>query len=371
MLHGISQVLSLAGIICSIVLVIFCTKISLNNIKKLITSALCLKALTLIGLFFINHTGMILFIRIFIILDMVLEKIITTNIYPFIVTIKKDDRLYSKRKLVEYLFSDIGILIGGIFIGKTIANVVINYNLCLLIAILFLLCAFVTIINIKNQKNTKTQEEKGNYKNVIAYIVKDKITRLYFIYLLVGNIGMNTGLGLKMLMLTNAFQFTDSMATNYLLVIGLFADLIGIIALKYLTPKSDYVTVTIKFGIRFSLYVLAFISNNLVICLIAMTWSILISTSYENIIDGIYINRVPNKYQVIFTNYRYIVGIIGTSIGMYLAGIIYQFGVHYLLGVSSLFMISQIEISYYLIYLREKESQKTVLYNNEVSEIQC
>lgn len=169
---------------------------------------------------------------------------------------------------------------------------------------------------------------------------------------------MNTGLGLKMLMLTNIFQMTDSIATNYLLIIGLIADIIGILALKYLTPKSDYVTLTIKFGIRFMLYTIAFFSNNLIMCLIAITWSILISTAYENVCDGVYINRVPNEYQTVFTNYRYILSIIGGSIGLYFAGLVFPLGAPYILGLSAFFMIFQIELGYHLIYLREKENKK-------------
>lgn len=355
MLLGISQILSISGLFCAIVLLIFSTKITLNNIKNVITSALLFKAITLIILFFTNHSGITALINILVILDTILEKIIIISIYPFIVTIKKDDRLYSKRKLVEYLFSDIGILFGGIFIGKTIANIVFNYNMCLLIAILFLSLAFIVILNIKSPK---VKEKNADYKEIITYIKNDKIVRLYLEYYFVGNTAMNIALGLKMLMLTNVLQFTDSVATNYLLIVGLFADLIGIVALKYLTPKSDYITMTIKFVIRFTLYVIAFISNNLLICLIAMTWSILISTAYENITDGVYINRVPNKYQVVFTNYRYIIGILATSVGVYFAGIIYPLGIPYLLGASALVMLFQLEITYYLIYLREKENNK-------------
>ena len=61
---------------------------------------------------------------------------------------------------------------------------------------------------------------------------------------------------------------------------------------------------------------------------------------------------------MIFTNIRYIVGIIGTSIGLYFAGITYNMGIRYMLGVSAFFMIFQLSISYYLIYLRKKESIK-------------
>ena len=76
---------------------------------------------------------------------------------------------------------------------------------------------------------------------------------------------MSTALGLKMLTLTNYFKFSDNQATNYLLIVGLAADIIGILALKYLTPKNDYITITIKFGIRFIAYVIAFLSNNIII----------------------------------------------------------------------------------------------------------
>ncbi len=153
-----------------------------------------------------------------------------------------------------------------------------------------------------------------------------------------------------MLMLTNILNFSAGNATNYLLLVGLIADLIGIIALKYLTGKNDYITVSIKFGIRLLLYAIAFISKNLTICFITMTWSILISTAYENIIDAPYINRVLNEYQMIFTN----IGLIGTSIGLYFAGVMYNKGIPYILGLSALIMIFQISIAYYLIYLRKK-----------------
>lgn len=134
------------------------------------------------------------------------------------------------------------------------------------------------------------------------------------------------------------------------------ADIIGILLLKYFTPKNDYVTVTIKFGIRFWLYFMAFLSNNLVSCLLAMIWSILISTSYENIVDAPYVNRIPNEYQIIFTNYRYIIKTIGTSIGLYFAGIMYNLGMPYMLGLSAFFMLFQIGYAYYLVYLRKQEN---------------
>ena len=202
----------------------------------------------------------------------------------------------------------------------------------------------------------KVNDYKNNdeYKEIsLSYIFKDKVLVLYLIYTLIAIIAMSTALGLKMLTLTNYFKLSDSAATNYLIIVGLLADIFGIIVLKYLTPKNDYLTITIKFGIRFIGYVLAFISNNIIITLIAITWSIFISTSYENICEGVYINRLDNKYQLSFSNICHIIRFLGESIGILLCGMMYEKGLRYMFGLSALFMIFQIGIAYYMIYLRK------------------
>ena len=178
---------------------------------------------------------------------------------------------------------------------------------------------------------------------------------LYSIYVLIGTIAMSTALGLKMITLTNYFKFSDSVATNYLLIVGLLADIFGIIALKYLTPKNDNLTITIKFGIRFLAYLIAFISNNIIITFIAITWSLFISTAYENICDAIYINRLENKYQLSFSNICHIIRFLGEAIGVFLCGIMYEKGLRYMFGLSAIFMVFQISLAYYMIYLRKKE----------------
>ena len=89
--------------------------------------------------------------------------------------------------------------------------------------------------------------------------------------------------------------------------------------------------------------------------LIAITWSIFISTSYENICDAVYINRLENKYQLSFSNICHIIRFLGEAIGVYLCGLMYEMGLRYMLGLSALFMIAQISIAYYLINLRKRE----------------
>ena len=348
----IGNIISVGTFFSIIGIAIIALYIKLNKLKNTLTIILIIKFINMLVLFYLNGTTHTEAIKLSIIVDIIMEYIMITSIYPLIITIVKSNLIYSKRKLTEYLFRDIGILFGGIFIGKSIAGILVDYNVCLIISNIFLIISIITILNIKiNYVEEKTQAKKLIFKNIL----KDKIIILYLLDVLIGKIAMSTGLGLKMLMLTNYFEFSDSIATNYLLIIGLIADVIGILALKYLTPKNDYLTITIKFGIRFIGYIIAFISNNLIITLIAMTWSILISTSYENICDGVYINRVKNNYQLSFANIRYIVRFLGEAIGVFFCGIMYEIGLKYIFGLSAIFMIFQIGLAYYLIYLREKE----------------
>lgn len=349
---NISNIISL-GTLISVIAIAFIGKyVKLNKLKNTLVVVLILKFINMLFLYIFNKSNLLSVINILIIIDIVTEYITITSVYPLITILNKSGTLYSKRRLTEYLFRDIGILFGGVFIGKTISGILIDYNVYLIISNIFLLISIFVITTIK----LDTRDEKNENKNsCFKIILKSKIIYLYLIYVLIGTIAMSTALGLKMLVLTNYFGYSDNVATNYLLIIGLLADIFGIVALKYLTPKNDYLTITIKFGIRFIGYILAFISNNLIITIIAISWSIFISTSYENICDGVYINRLDNKYQLSFSNICHIIRFLGESIGVFLCGMMYEIGLRYMFGLSAIFMIFQLGIAYYLINLRKKE----------------
>lgn len=349
---NISNIIGI-GTMISVIGIAFAGKyVRLDKLKKFVIYALIIKFLNLLFLLCLNNTYNNILINISIVIDILTGYLITTSIYPLITTIVKNNEIYSKRKLTEYLFKDIGILVGGILIGRNIIGILVDYNVCLFISVIFLGLSLIVMLNISESKQTYKQEPK---LSILKYVIKNKLQRIYSVYTFVGSMAMFTGLGLKMLTLTNYFEFTDGQATNYLLLVGLIADIIGIIALKYLTPKNDYITITIKFGIRFIAYSIAFISNNIVITLIAITWSLLISTAYENICDGYYINSVENEYQLSFTNFRYVVRYLGEAAGMFFCGIMYEIGLRYMFGLSALFMIIQIALAYYMIYLRRRE----------------
>lgn len=349
---NISNIISLGTLISVIAIALIGKYVKLNKLKNTLSIVLILKFVNMLFLYILNNSNLLLLINILIIIDIVTEYITITSIYPLITTLTKNGTIYSKRRLTEYLFRDIGILFGGIFIGKTISGILINYNVCLIVSNIFLLISIFIIMTMRIDTSNEISKDKTS---CLKIVLKSKIMYLYLIYTLIGTIAMSTALGLKMLTLTNYFNFSDNMATVYLLVIGLLADVFGIIALKYLTPKNDYLTITLKFGIRFLGYILAFFSNNLFIIIIAISWSIFISTAYENICDAVYINRLENRYQLSFSNMCHIIRFLGESIGVFLCGIMYEIGLKYMFGLSALFMVFQISIAYYLISLRKKE----------------
>lgn len=350
---NISNIISLGTLISVIAIALIGKYVKLNKLKNTLSIVLILKFVNMLFLYILNNSNLLLLINILIIIDIVTEYITITSIYPLITTLTKNGTIYSKRRLTEYLFRDIGILFGGIFIGKTISGILINYNVCLIISNIFLLISIFIIMTMRIDTSNEISKDKTS---CLKIVLKSKIMYLYLIYTLIGTIAMSTALGLKMLTLTNYFNFSDNMATVYLLVIGLLADVFGIIALKYLTPKNDYLTITLKFGIRFLGYILAFFSNNLFITIIAISWSIFISTAYENICDAVYINRLENRYQLSFSNMCHIIRFLGESIGVFLCGMMYEIGLKYMFGLSALFMVFQISIAYYLISLRKKEA---------------
>ncbi len=346
----ISQITSIATFVSVIGILGVSRKITLDKLKGFMSFTIFIKFLNLVILYNLNHTMQTYSINLTIIIDIVTSYLITTSVYPLITIFVKNNTIYSKRKLTEYLFRDVGILVGGFLFGRSVLGIFVNYNVCLYISIVFLVMAMFVMFNLKTCKKVKSNPNPK--VSIVKYIANHKILKVYCIYQLIGAVAMSTGLGLKMLTLTNYFHFSEGIATNYLVIVGLVSDLIGVLALKYLTPKNDYITITIKFFIRFSLYTLAFFADNLFVTIIAITWSILIGAAYEDVCDGPYINSVENEHQLTFTNFRYIVKYIGEAIGVFFCGLMYEKGLKYMFGLSAFFMIFQISLAYRLIYMR-------------------
>lgn len=352
----ISNLISFGTLISVCAILLVGRFVKMSKIKYLMLVTLILRLLNMLAIFGLSGSASRGLIDGCIIVDVITAYLIITSVYPLLTTVAKSNTVYSRRKLVEYLFRDVGILIGGLTIGRTFGPIVFDYNSCLLVSAILSIAAFFTLYYV-NISPTERSNQSQKF-SAIKYVLRSKIQRTYMCYSFLSSTSFATAVGLKMLILTNLFDLSASTATNYLLVVGLLADGIGILALKYFTPKNDYITMTLKFGIRFVAMMIAVISNNFFIYFLAFTWIILSSTAYENVSDGYYINIVDNRFQLKYNTLKYVVSITGEAIGIFLCGRMYNFGLDYIIGLAAIITLVQLGVAYYLIAIRHRAGSK-------------
>ncbi len=347
----VSNVVSI-GLLLSVVGIIIVGKtVKMPKIKLFMFIVLALRSVNMLLLYAINGSELYVPIYISVALDVLSGTLIITSVYPLLTTVMKSNNVYSRRKLVEYLFRDIGILIGGLLIGQEMGKFLVDYNTCLMASAIFSMLSCIEMGRIKLRVTERIPESKFS---IVKYIWRSKIQRFYMVYAFFAGAAYMSAIGLRMLVLTDYFELSARMGTNYLLWVGLASDVIGIIALKYFTPKNDYITLTIKFGIRLVIFIGAFFSNNLFLCFIALTWTLLSSTAYENITDGYYINAVDNRLQLKYNTIKYVATTLGEAAGTFLCGQMFEIGVAYIFGASAILIVVQLAVAYRLIYMRHK-----------------
>ncbi len=348
----VSNILSLGMFIGVAGIMITGKFVRMAQIKNLVTVTLMARLLNFLALYCLNFAGNRLMIDLCIIIDVATAYIIITSMYPLLTTVMKSNTAYSRRRLVEYLFRDAGIAIGGVLIGHQLGQWFFDYNGCLLVAAAFLAIAIILMYRMEVEITARPPKQQ---LSIVRLVMNSKVQRVYAVYNFLSSVSFMAAVGLKMLVFTNMFDFSASAATNCLLVVGLIADLIGILALKFFTPKNDYVTMTLKFGIRLIAFVIAAITNNPFICFIAFIWALLSSTAYENISDGYYINAIDNRHQLKYSTFRHVVSYLGEAVGMFICGRMYDFGLAAMLGLSAAILVVQMGVAYYLIFIRQRD----------------
>ncbi len=348
----VSNILSLGMLVGVGAITIVGKFIKMPQIKNLVTVALMGRFLNLLALFCLNQVGNTMVIGICIAIDIATNFIVVTSLYPLLTTVMKNNKAYSKRKLVEYLFCDVGILVGGILIGHHLGSWLFDYNGCLLVAAAFLVVAIIIMYRLEVELiETRSPAQP---LPVVRMVMRNRVQQVYMVYNFLSSVSFQAAVGLKMLVLTNIFEFTPSVATNTLLVVGLVADVLGIFALKYFTPRNDYVTISLKFGLRLIAFMIAALTSNPFLCFLAFIWALLSSTAYEDISDGYYINAIDNRHQLKYGTFRDIISNLGKALGMFICGRMYDFGLPAMLGASAVILAVQLVVSYYLIHLRHQ-----------------
>ena len=342
----ISIVTSLAAFgSVSLMLMLF-NYITKSRIKKFIEILLSSKIFILILLFLLNGTKLFIPIKLLIFLDIVMDTEILISIYPLLTLFKKDDKLYGKKELINSSLYDIGVMLGAIFLGKTIFNFNISFNIFLASSIISSIISLI-IIKLVVVETSKENQSNNIFNSIIKYIKNDKISKLYLTNTFILNIYFYTITGLKMLLLTNTILMSANSAANYILIISIISDVVGILILKKFTFKNNNFNIFVKFGIRALIYIYAFLANNIYAYMIALSYTLLFSNSYSHVIDAPIINRIDNDYQLSFNNIRNMASYIGQSIGIWIGGLGFIYGIKYIFGFAAILAIIQTLIIMY------------------------
>lgn len=323
-----SRVLSLSALITVSVIFLCSNIIKTKHIKRFISGLLLTRAFILACLFFLYQSGFNIPIKFLIMVDYALSVEIIVSIYPLMAFFNKDDKLYAKKTLIYEICYYVASFITGILIGKTLLNYEFNYNSYTIISAL---CLFITflIINKIEIPDKKTDEHNNLLINLLSKLKKDKISLLYFGYIVTNDISFYALSGMLITILTNNFGLIPSTASSVKLLFAIVAVGIGTLILYKLTSKNNYLNLSIKLVGRIICYALPVICFNTTTILIGLIFTVLTSSAYVHVTDAPYVNRFNNEEQLAFANLKEMIGYASRAVGTFICGLGIVYGLRY------------------------------------------
>lgn len=356
-IQTVSTVFSLCSILSISVIFLSSNLITKEKLKKFSCILFLLKTLVMICLFILNQTGLNILIKFLIMVDYVIDVELWISLYPLITLIKKSDKIYAIKDLIYDACYYTGVFLAGLLLGKSIGIFKINYNFYILIACLITFIAFTFLSKTNLDKYQKKEKDVDNnmLKLVMDKVKKDKVSINYLIYAFLGEASYNSIMGLMVLVLVDYLNFSAFAVSNYSIILGLGAALVGTIVIAKFTFKNNYINISLKYGIRLLLYILAFISNNKILILITFIFVELSSDSYIDVTDAPYINRYNSDLQLSFNNLKEMIEYLGEGIGLFLGGIALSIGLRYIFLVGIIFIALQILFAFKALKYRNEE----------------
>lgn len=356
-IRTVGIVFSLCSVV-SVSLIFLCSNlIRQKYLKKFVLFLLMLKSLLLISLFMLNGSGYSVLIKFIVIIEYAIDSEIFACFYPLLSMIKKDDKIYARRGLINSGFDYFSVLLGGFLVGKEILGIVFNYNTIVFLSFFCIVISFLILLTIPFEKYL-SNEDKKEY-NLLTKLVqnlnKDKISLNYLLFVLVGNISYYGILGLKTTLFTNDLGFSLQSFSVFSVVVGIIAVFIGALILEKFTFKNNYINAFIKYGFRAVLYFIAIILSNKSVYFISLLYMLLITESYTHVLDAPFINRFDDKFQLAFSNLREMFSYFGIAIGTFFCGILLTYDIKFNFVFALIFCILQVLFLFIAINLKEKE----------------
>lgn len=350
----ISRMISLGSLLSCIGIWFISMKIHRDKIKKLTLMSLLVKLLCLLVLFLGNQQLTEKLIAFFVIVDIMMDAMITASIYPLMTCIKKDDKDFGKKNVIRYIAEDLGIFIGGVLVGRTIGSLPFHYNTFLCMSIFLLIGSLLLLFQVQIPKN-RTQEGSQTTKQFLNYLKNQPVLRNYLGCCFLSYLSWSIVFDLQILILTNLLSFSVTSATFFDLLTNLAADGLGLLFLKCYTPKKEKNAILFKYGLRVIIYTFVFLLNKNIFFLVAFIFVDLLSALFEDQMDGSYVNLVEDRYQLMFSNLTDITNRFGSAVGVFFAGILLPYGLRIIMlagAITSLFLVI---LRFRTNYLKEKK----------------
>ena len=342
-----------------------CALITVSSIflcSNIIKQNKFIKSFTIFSLFLLNNSGYNVIIKFLIMVDYALDVEIYACIYPMISLISKSDKIYAARGLTYSFVYYLGVALSALLLGKMIGSFKINNNIYVLIgAILSLLSLLVLLFTDLDKYNKTDKSERNLLFKLLGKIKKDKISIMYLISSLVGQISYSCVLGMQISLLVNLYGVTSQIASMIYLVLGISASVFGFIVLWKLTFKNNYVNISIKLLGRAIVYFLALVFSKNIFYVIALIYPAFTAESHTHIIDAPYINRYEDKFQLAYCNLKDMTSYAGKALGVLICGIGITYGIKYIFGFALAFVTIQLILCYTCLYLRNKEGKEVAL----------
>lgn len=335
---SISRILSVA-LICSamisFVISIFSTKV---KIKSVTLMCIIFRAIAL-SILLVNRNTYI--IKICMLLSIMCDVMFSISYYPLLSIVNKGESAYRKQNLISYLAKDTGIIFCGLLVGITIGNRIFDYNSCLFIALISsLMGAFILILF--NQDKYYKKRNILPIKKALKNLYKSKINNYFLFTQLIMNISYGIVFGIMMLILTNYINFSVSVASIFIIVCNLLGSIACSLFIKHGKDLSNYASIFIKYGTRALIYLIAFLTNNIVFFVIAIIVAHITGRILDDKINGVYVRKIDTNSQFLFGNIRYFVLSLGEGIGRYLAGYLIQISFRSIFLGAAVFTMLQI-----------------------------
>lgn len=319
---SISRIVCFANIITVLIFIFFTIKVSYKKLKVGVSFTLILKLITSSLLYIINGSGNLFLIKFIMFFDIAFNDLILSSIYPLMMSIHKDNEVYTKKKSYEEISNDVGFFLVSLLIGKYFFKHLFSYNSCLLLSICFIFLSLTVLLQVNNDE--QSNNNSFDIKRAIKYLNEHKIIYLFLLVNFLSSVTWKSVVGMPILSLTTNLGFSLKNASFVFLFLGIISNILAILVVKHLHFKNNHLNMVFKYGIRIILYLLTFITNNKILLGVTFIYLFVLEMPFDFIIEGYFINKVKSEYSFLMTTLKYITSLLGQAVGIYLCGLVFN-----------------------------------------------